>query len=388
MKIKPFGVEIWMNEFENHCEFNLAETCVASLTVQQLLKMSGKNAEVLDDLMPMKLTYGAIEGSDRLRDAICTLYEHQARDNIVVTHGAIGANALVHETLVEPGDHVISVRPTYQQHYSIPESYGATVDILQLRPENGFLPDLEEFADLIRPETKLIAINNPNNPTGSLMEAGYLEQFIQIARCSQAYVLCDEVYRGTAQEGDGFSPAIADLYERGISVASMSKTFSLAGLRLGWIAAGPEIREAVSIHRDYNTISVGMLDDYFAVLALESKSRILDRSQKITRDNLQILDDWVNSEPAIFYVKPQAGTTALLKYDFDMPSRDFCIKLLKETGVMFTPGSVLHMEGWLRIGYANDSDILKAGLKKVSGFLANLKDKGTPAAPNEDRVTS
>lgn len=380
MKIEPFGVEIWMNEFENHCEYNLAETCVASLTVEQLLEMSGKNSDVLDDLMPMKLTYGAIEGSDRLRDAICTLYERQKRNNIVVTHGAIGANALVHETLVEPGDHVISVRPTYQQHYSLPESYGATVDILHLRPENGFLPDLSEFAAMVRPDTKLIAINNPNNPTGSLMDAGYLAQFIEIARRSQAWVLCDEVYRGTGQEDDGFGPAIADLYERGISVAGMSKTFSLAGLRLGWIAAPPEVIAAVSIRRDYSTISVGMLDDYFAALALESKDRILERSHRITRGNLQILDAWVGTEPSISYVKPRAGTTALLKYDFDIPSREFCVRLLEETGVMFTPGSVLHMEGWLRIGYANDPEILKAGLERVSTFLAQLKGQGVPAA--------
>lgn len=380
MKIEPFGVEIWMNEFENHCEYNLAETCVASLTVEQLLEMSGKNSDVLDDLMPMKLTYGAIEGSDRLRDAICTLYERQNRNNIVVTHGAIGANALVHETLVEPGDHVISVRPTYQQHYSLPESYGATVDILHLRPENGFLPDLSEFAAMVRPDTKLIAINNPNNPTGSLMDAGYLAQFIEIARRSQAWVLCDEVYRGTGQEDDGFGPAIADLYERGISVAGMSKTFSLAGLRLGWIAAPPEVIAAVSIRRDYSTISVGMLDDYFAALALESKDRILERSHRITRGNLQILDAWVGTEPSISYVKPRAGTTALLKYDFDIPSREFCVRLLAETGVMFTPGSVLHMEGWLRIGYANDPEILKAGLERVSTFLAQLKGQGVPAA--------
>lgn len=380
MKIAPFGVEIWMNEFENHCAFNLAETCVSSLTVGQVLEMSGRNADVLDDLAPMKLTYGAIEGSDRLRDAICTLYDRQARDNIVVTHGAIGANALVHETLVEPGDHVISVRPTYQQHYSIPESYGATVDILHLRPENGFLPDLGEFAELIRPETRLVAINNPNNPTGALMDAGYLGEFIDIARGSGAHILCDEVYRGTGQEGDGFSPAIADLYERGISVAGMSKTFSLAGLRLGWIAAAPEVIAAVSVHRDYNTISVGMLDDYFAALALESKERILERSRKITRGNLRILDDWVQGEPAISYIKPKAGTTALLKYDFDMPSRAFCVRLLEDTGVMFTPGSVLHMEGWLRIGYANDPEILKAGLSRVSAFLASLKAEGVPPA--------
>lgn len=386
MKIKPFGVEIWMNEFENQCTFNLAETCVASLTVEQLLELSGKNADVLEDLKPMKLTYGAIEGSDRLRDAICTLYDHQARENIVVTHGAIGANALVHKTLVEPGDHVISVRPTYQQHYSIPESYGATVDILHLHPENAFLPDLNEFDRLIRPDTKMIAINNPNNPTGALMDVGYLNQFVEIARQSQAYVLCDEVYRGTSQTGDGFSPAIVDLYERGISVAGMSKTFSLAGLRLGWIAANRDVLEAVSIHRDYNTISVGMLDDYFSALALENKTRILERSRSITRGNLEILDAWIQSEPHMSYVKPKAGTTALVKFDFQMSSRDFCVRLLEETGVMFTPGSVLHMEGWVRIGYANDPAILKAGLTHVSRFLAQLKAEGMPGAQPENQA--
>lgn len=372
MKIKPFGVEIWMNEFEDHCEFNLGETCVASLTIEQLLQMSGKNDSVLSDLLPMKMTYGAIKGSDRLRDNICTLYERQKRENVVVTHGAIGANALVHETLVEPGDHVISVRPTYQQHYSIPESYGAEVEIMHLRPEHGFLPDLNEFAAMVRPDTKLIVINNPNNPTGALMDAEYLGKFIAIARSSGAYVLCDEVYRGTAQNGDGFSPAIADLYEKGISVAGMSKAFSLAGLRLGWIAGPVEVLDAVSIHRDYNTISVGMLDDYFATMALDAKDTILERSRNITRQNLQVLDDWVAGEPTISYVKPLAGTTALLKYDFDMPSRDFCVQLLDATGVMLTPGSVMHMEGWLRIGYANNPEILKSGLARMSHFIASL----------------
>ncbi|MEP0961053.1 MAG: aminotransferase [Roseobacter sp.] len=380
MKIKPFGVEIWMNEFENQCEFNLAETCVASLTIEELLELSGKNDNVMSDLLPMKMTYGAIQGSDRLRDAIGSMYSKQARDNIVVTHGAIGANALVHETLVEPGDHVISVRPTYQQHYSIPESYGADVEILHLRRENGFLPDLAELRSMVRPETKLIVLNNPNNPTGALMEADALDAFVAIARDCGAYVLCDEVYRGTNQTGDGFAPAMADIYEKGISVAGMSKTFSLAGLRLGWIVGPLDVLEAVSIHRDYNTISVSMLDDYFAAMALEAKDKILARSQQITRGNLAILDDWVAAEPTISYVKPKSGTTALLKYDFDMSSRDFCIQLLQQTGVMLTPGSVMHMEGWLRIGYANDPETLRTGLSKISSFIAGLAAKSNTSA--------
>lgn len=369
MKIKEFGVERWMDLYENHCTYNLAETCVESLTVDQLLTMTGRQESVLDDLRPMKLTYGAIEGTQRLREAIAGTYARQAVSNVIVTHGAIGGNALIYETLVEPGDTVVSVLPTYQQHYSIPESYGANVKTLKLREENRFLPDLAELESLVDDKTRLIAINNPNNPTGSLMDEAFLGKIAEIARRRGAYVLCDEVYRGTDQVGSGYSASIADLYERGISTASMSKTYSLAGLRLGWIAGPVELIHAVAVHRDYNTISVGMIDDYFATLALEHRDAILKRNHDIVRTNLAILEAWVEREPAISWIKPKSGTTALLKYAFDMPSREFCTELLEATGVMFTPGSALDMEGYVRIGYANNRAVLEEGLARVSDFL-------------------
>ncbi|MFT4162089.1 aminotransferase [Shinella sp.] len=369
MKIRDFGVEIWMNRYENHCELNLAETCVESLTVAELLDMAGKRDDILSELLPMKLTYGAIEGSDRLRGLIAGLYETQAIENVVVTHGAIGANALVHETLVEPGDRVVSVLPTYQQHYSIPESFGADVGILKLTPGHGFLPDLAELRRLATPGTKLICLNNPNNPTGSLMDRDFLLQVVEIARGCGAWILCDEVYRGTDQEGDGMTASIADLYEKGISTGSMSKTYSLAGLRLGWIAGPKALLHKVSIHRDYNTISVGMLDDHFAAIALENRDRILARSHEITRRNLAILAEWVEGEPLISWVKPKSGTTALLKYDLPLTSEAFCTRLLERTGVMLTPGSAMDMEGYLRIGYANGEAILREGLKRFTAFL-------------------
>ena len=370
MQIEPFGVEIWMNEWETKCEWNLAETCVESLTISELLALAGKNEASLSELMTMKMTYGAIEGSDRLRAAIATLYAHQEVGNVVVTHGAIAANMLVHKTLVETGDRVVSVVPTYQQHYSIPASIGADVHHLQLREENGFLPDLEELRALALPGTRLIAINNPNNPTGALMDEAMLQEIVDIARSIGAWILCDEVYRGTNQEGSGMTASIADIYEKGISTASVSKAFSLAGLRLGWIAATEELIEKVSKHRDYDTISVGMISDHFATIALENKQRVLERSQSITRNNLEVLEAWVDTQPRISWVKPRSGTTALLKYDLPMNSRDFCISLLEETGVMFTPGSALGMEGYIRIGYANTPSILKEGLARTSQFLS------------------
>jgi len=368
MKIREFGVEIWMNAYENDATYNLAETCVDSITIAELLTLAGKNDTALSDLLPMRMGYGAIEGSDRLKAAICGLYDRQTAENVIVTHGTIGANHLVHTALIGPGDVVVSVVPTYQQHYSIPEACGAEVRLVWLKPENGFLPDMTELAEAAK-GAKLIALTNPNNPTGALIDREGLLAIAAIARAEGAWVLCDEVYRGTDQQGEGFTPAMCDLYERGISTCGMSKAFSLAGLRLGWVAAPPEVIHAVSIHRDYTTISVGLLDDHFAALALEHADRVLDRSRQITRRNLRILDDWITTQPRISYVKPKSGTTALLRIDLPMSSADLCRQLQAETGVMLLPGSALDMEGWLRIGYACETEVLRQGLALFGDWL-------------------
>lgn len=372
MKIEVFGVEQWMNEWETKCAYNVAETCVESITVKELLQMAGVTPEQMtQDLMSKKLTYGWIEGSAKVRELIASLYQKQSAANVVTTHGCIGANMLIHESLVEPGDHVISVIPTYQQHYSIPESFGANIETLRLKPENGFLPDLNELRAMVKPDTKLICINNPNNPTGALMDEAMLREICDIARSVDAWLLCDEVYRGLTQSEE-YSPSVADLYEKGISTGSMSKVFSLAGLRFGWIAAPKELIAAVLYHRDYNTISVGMLDEYFAELALGAKDKILERNRAIIRENLQILDDWVQTTPRVSYVKPKAGTTAFVHIDTKLTSHEFCERLVKEKGVMFTPGSALHTEGFVRIGYANNKEVLKKGLELTSEFLKEV----------------
>lgn len=369
MKIEPFAVEQWMNEWETRCELNLAETCVASLTIAELLEISGRNSDDLSELLSMKMTYGAIQGSERLRTAISALYVEQPPENIIIAHGAIGANMLVHKALVERGDKVVAIVPTYQQHYSIPAALGADINHLWLRPENGYLPDLDELRDMVAGGVKLIAMNNPNNPTGALIDRPMLEEIAEIARAAGAWILCDEVYRGLDQNGEGRTASMADIYERGISTGGMSKAYSLAGLRLGWAAGPSEVIEAISIHRDYDTISVGVIDDHFAAIALEAKDRILARSKDITRRNLAVLEDWVANEPLISWVKPRSGTTTLLTYALDMPSRDFCVSLLKKTGVMFTPGAAFGLEGCVRIGFANSPAILSEGLGRVSDFL-------------------
>ena len=372
VRIREFAVEQWMNEYEESCRYNLAETCVRSLTTGELLELSGRRDEVIAELEATALTYGPITGSPRLRGLVADLYASQTAENVLITHGAIGANALVHATLVGPGDHVVSIVPTYQQHYSIPDSYGARLDLLALREEGGWLPDLDELDHLVTADTKLIALSNPNNPTGALIDAAGVASIAQIADRAGAWVLCDEVYRGVDQEGDGFTASIADLYARGISTGSMSKSFSLAGLRLGWIVGPADLLAAVAIHRDYTTISVGRIDDALAAIALESRNAILGRAKRITRANLAILDEWVSGRDDIRYVRPRSGTTALLRYDAPLGSYELCRRLLDETGVMFTPGAAFDIEGTVRIGYADDTDTLRIGLGLFGDFLDGL----------------
>lgn len=373
MRIRDFGVEIWMNRWETRCRYNLAETCVDSVTTAELLELAGLDeAALAAQLLPMRLSYGEIEGSARLRAAIAAHYETVSADDIIVAHGAIGANALAYQALVEPGDVVIPIVPTYQQHTAIPESLGAEVRPLRLREADSWLPDTDELRRLARGGVRVIAVVNPHNPTGALLDDARVGEVIEIARESGAWILADEVYRGIDQADPGTSASFVDRYERTVGIGSMSKAFSLAGLRLGWIVAPGEVREAVSRHRDYSVISVGMVDDLLASIALEARDALLARNRGIVRVNLAILDAWVAGEPRITYVRPAGGTTALLRYDAPLDSEAFCMRLLEVEGVLLTPGSAMDAEGYLRIGYANETAVLREGLERVSAFLAAL----------------
>ena len=374
MHIQPFAVEEWMNAYEDGARWNIAETCVDSVSLRELFELCGGDADAFwRAFLDRRMTYGAIEGDPAFREGVCGLYKTIAPHEVVTTHGAAGANHHVFYSLVEPGDRVVTVLHTYQQLYSIPESYGAEVALLPLRPENGYLPDLAELRSLVTPGTKLICLNNPNNPTGALMDTELLKAVADVAASVGAYVLCDEVYRHLTQE-DGWCESMADLYEKGISVGSMSKVFSLAGLRLGWIAAHDQaLRKSLLSHRDYNHISCGMFDEAAAAFALAHREALLRRNRAIVRENLAALDAWVAAEPRLRYQKPRAGTTALVYYEADMDSWEFCTRLYHETGAFVTPGDCFGQPKSFRVGYANDVGTLKAGLAAVSGFLKTLE---------------
>lgn len=373
MYIEPFAVEEWMNAYEGGAKYNIAETCVESMSVKELLALVGdKESDFMSELAELKLTYGDITGFPPLKEGIASLYRTLKGDNVITTHGAAGANHHLFLSLISPGDKVVSVMPTYQQLYSIPRSLGARVEILKLRKENAFLPDLNELERLVGSDTKLICINNPNNPSGALMSAETLMNIVEIARRAGAYLMADEVYRHLMQD-DVYSESVADLYEKGISVGSMSKAFSMAGLRLGWLATRDKeaMREFLA-HRDYDHISSGMLDERVAALAVKNKDAIFARNRAIVRENLAVLDEWIKGKREFGYVKPFAGTTALVYYDYDIPSYRFAEELFETEGVFVTPGDCFGEPKCFRIGYACNKNTLIAGLKGLSAYAETL----------------
>lgn len=374
MEIKAFEVEEWMNKYEDDAKYNIAETCVESLKVGELLDIASiERDEFFGKLAETKLTYGAIPGSAALREEITKLYHSKKTiDNVIVTNGGIGANFLALFTLVRPGDEIVAVYPTYQQLYSLPEALGAKVRRLRLEPEDGYIPDMNKLRTLVKSNTRAIVINTPNNPTGACFGEEIMREIAEIAGKAGAWVVCDEVYRGLEHEGSYSVPSIADIYEKGVSTSSMSKVYSLAGLRLGWVTADEAFIKECFKHRDYNIISCGMIDDALALIALKNKEKILGRNLKIVRENKKVLADWVESTGGISFVLPSAGTTALIKYDHDMGSEDLCRRMFEYNGAFVVPGSCFEFENHFRIGYAPKKEVLIEGLAAVSAFLQQL----------------
>jgi aspartate/methionine/tyrosine aminotransferase len=368
MRVEPFLVEKWLNEYEVDIEVNISETCVDPFTIDEFLSLVGRR-EFFNDFKDTKLTYGYIPGSPGIRQGLANLYSGLGPENILVASGAIGANFLVLYSLVEPGDTVISVHPTYQQLYSVAKSFGAGVKLLRLRMDRGWLPDLGELADLVDARTKLIVINNPNNPTGSLIDDELLKGICYIADEVGAYVLDDESYRGIYIDPDDTTMSVVELYEKGVATGSFSKPFSLTGLRLGWIAAERSIIEECEDRRDYTTISNGLIDDALATIAMENVDKILRRNMDIINKNYRILSNWVDDEPLIDWVPPRAGTVAFLRQNTGVSSEELCKRLIEEKDVLLVPGTCFGMEGFLRIGFGNNTVVLREGLSRFKEML-------------------
>ncbi|EGY17430.1 hypothetical protein VD0002_g879 [Verticillium dahliae] len=388
VRLAPFEVERWMDEYERTPGvINIAETCAASISIDELVALSEDKSGKSPIDTSTCLVYGAIPGSEALRSNIASQHENLSSENVLITQGAIAANFLTLYALVGPGDHVICVYPTYQQLYSVPRSLGADVTLWKLTAENGFVPDVAELEALVRPNTKMIIINNPNNPTGASIPRSVLAALAATARARDMTILSDEVYRPLFHAlhddaGAAVPPSITGLgYDKVIATGSMSKAYALAGLRIGW-AASPSaaLLARLASARDYTTISVSRLDDQVAAYALAPPVRapLLRRNVALARTNRALVEAFVDAHAGVCsWVRPSAGTTAFLRFERDGAPVDdvaFARDVLDRTKVFFVPGSKCFgdggdFKGYVRIGYVCHTEVLKEGLEKLGGYL-------------------
>lgn len=380
MKIETFSLERWLTAHELQVEYDIGESGILPLTAGDLLALepAAERDRVLEDLLELPLGYSEAPGTLELRALLAGTYAHCEPENILVTTGAIEANFLLLNVLLDRGDHVIAPYPAYQQLYSVPRAIGCDVDLWQVRQENDFCFDLDELERLVRPETRLIVINSPHNPTGAILSAADLKRVYEVAQSVGALILSDEVYRWLTIPGSSDPvPPIYDLGPGGISVGTLSKPFGLPGLRIGWMAAPAEIVARCWAMRDYVSLSPGRLNDALAILALKHHAKVFERNQAIIAANLAAADAWIAKQADLLSWKPpRGGLLALLHYNLDIPSLDMADRLAESYGVLMAPGSAFGLEYCLRIGIGQEPAIFAAALERVNACMADLEAEG------------
>ncbi|MEG1282969.1 MAG: aminotransferase, partial [Lactococcus sp.] len=351
--------------------YDIAQSTISSMTLQEILNLEeDKGQSFMSRLMQEKFNYGWIEGSPEFKQEVSKLYTKVPAENILATNGATGANHLVLYGLIEPGDHVIAEYPSYQQLYDIPRSLGAEIEFWQIYEAENWYPRLGELRQMIRPNTKMICLNNANNPTGTTLNRAFLEEVVKLAQTVGAYVLVDEVYL-PLDDSEDYAP-IVDLYEKGISTNSLSKTYSVPGVRLGWVATQDEkLADEFRKYRDYTMICCGVFDDALGTLVLKHRDQVLARNKEIVTNNLRILREWVENEPLVSMIYPKAVSTSFVKFEALDPAQteEFCVALLKNKGVLLVPGNRFDLPGYARLGYCTDEKTLREGLSALSQFL-------------------
>jgi hypothetical protein len=380
MKLEPFAMERMQSTYENLVDFNLSESGVHPLSVRELLD----DPQDWDGVLDQPLVYTQSNGTRELREQIAAMYEGARVEHIEVTNGGSEANYIVTWRLVERGDEVVLMVPNYMQTWGLARAFGGSVREWALRPDHAarrWVADTEELSRLVTAKTRLIIICTPNNPTGARVTEADLDEICRIAGHHGAWVLSDEIYRGA--ERDGHETASTwGRYERVIVTGGLSKAYGLPGLRIGWIAAPPELTASTWSYHDYTTIAPGALSDRLAraALAPARRQRLLGRTRTILRENLPVLEAWLTSQGGFSWVQPEAGAIAFVEYHYEIDSLELANRLRTEQSVLIVPGAHFGMDRYIRFGYGERPDYLRAGLSRLSALLATVPLSGSAPA--------
>lgn len=371
---QPFAMERYMSAHEQAVDYNLSESGVQPLLLGELLDMKPGAHE---RLLAVDLNYPHANGRPELRQNIASMYQDAGPENVLVTVGAIEGNYNSIRTLLNTGDEIVVMLPNYMQIWGLAKNHGLKVKTFRLKEEEQWTPDLQELEQVVSNNTRLIAICNPNNPTGRILTEEEMQAIVRIAERSGAWILADEVYSGVEQFTDQKTPSFYGRYDRVLAIGSMSKAYGLPGLRTGWVVCKDrEVIEQIWSRHEYNTISAGMLANHLAALALsqEVQPAILQRARSYVRKGFGFLEQWMQAQAIkMKCVPPQAAAIAWIKYEHEINSTELAMKLIHaDPSVLIVPGDHFGIDHYLRISFGLEEDYLSQGLKAISTVLNQL----------------
>jgi len=371
---QPFEHEVMASRNEKEVDYNLSESGVHPLKLKELLADS---PEYIETLLATEIDYAHGNGVPELRENIAALYSGCTSSSVLVTVGAIEANFNAIHTLLQPGDEIAIMLPNYMQVWGIAKNYGLKMKPFHLREENGWRIDPDELKQAVTPQTKLIAVCNPNNPTGHILSDEEMNAVVDAADKAGAWILSDEVYTGAERSRDEETSSFYGRYDKVMASGSMSKAYGLPGLRVGWAVGPPDTIENIWRRHEYTTLSTSIFSNNLAALALSAdvRPRIIQRTRDYIRKGFPLLQQWIDQQKDAFsLVPPQAAAIAFVRYRLDVNSTELAERLIREKSVLIVPGDHFGMDKFIRISYGLPQDYLTEGLDRIQQLVAEIRD--------------
>jgi len=362
--------------WENLVDYDMSESGVTPLTLRELVDMGFD----LDDFLDQPLGYSQSNGTIPLRERIGAIYAGSTIEAIEVTNGTSEANYLVALSLLERGDVLAMEVPNYMQMPGVARSLGATIRTFSLRHETGWEPDWDEFDRAVAPDTKILYLSNPNNPTGAVLSSEAMQRIIERCERTGTWILADEVYLG-AEIDRPRTRSFWGMSDRVIVTSGLSKAFGIPGVRIGWLIGPPSLVATCWSQHDYLTIGPNKLSDRLAQTAVDARNRerCYARTRAILQHNLKIAREWLQDFGGrLTWQEPQAGAIALVKYESDVPSIQLADRVRTRQSTLIVPGVHVGLERYLRIWIGGREPFLREGLRRIG-----LELKGVWGLPPE-----
>lgn len=371
-EFQPFVMERAMSKYEQSVEYNLSESGVHPVSLGELL---GDHPDGVGQLLATELGYPHVDGIPALRENIAALYDGATPANVLVTVGAIEANYNTVLTLLGAGDGIVVMLPNYMQIWGVAKNHGLDLKTFHLRESGGWAPDLDELNQAVTANTKLIAVCNPNNPTGYILTGKEMDAIVASAERVGAWILADEVYAGAERLTEEQTPSFYGRYDKVIAVGSLSKAYGLPGLRVGWAVGPVAAIDEIWARHEYTTLSATMLSNKLATIALspEVRPRIIQRTRDYIREGYPVLQQWMDDHEGVFdLTPPQAAAIAFIRYHLDINSTQLTERLREEKSVFIVPGDHFGMDNFVRVSFGLPHDYLKAGLDRIHDLVSEL----------------